>query len=356
MKKNLGYQYWFKKKKKLQYSTYITITITSPLLKQSLETMNDLHHDIALLTTNEGREIISTDLAINLIIRAEWLFPQLFSFHDVLKIYELIDLRSSCKLFSRSLTPPPLYTVFPTSKHVHMQSLVNRLDELHQSSCGKAVPSLLLIEEGEHFLPIDHDSCVEINFPLSLTGAGRGKSILKFGLRIRGEKNDSGVVKISDLTICSAQDDGLFAYYGMKILVRKCSILNCITDGVSAVGVDIFCDDLQVVGCGRNGVWAANNATITLSGENTRVLSNAKSGDSGSYGLCAYSSKIQLVALTKEKLSIYNDGGGNWGTKSRGTIEQIDNNGTILKIWQAEENESEDESESSNEDNYFGDY
>jgi len=135
------------------------------------------------------------------------------------------------------------------------------------------------------------------------------------------------------------------------------SILNCVTDGVCAIGVDIFCDDLQVVGCGRDGVCAYRNATITLSGESTRILSNAKSGSSGSYGLLALSSsKIQFVALTKEKISIYNDGGGNWGTRSRGTIEQIDNNGTVLNIWQAEEYEPEDESENSNEENSFGDY
>ena len=312
----------------------------------------------AVLDQQDEQQRISTNLATNLIIHAEWLFPQLFSFHDILKIHELIDLRSSCKLFSRSLQPPPLYTVFPNSKHVHMQSLVNRLGELHKSSCGKAVPSLIFIEEGEHVLPIDHDSFLEINVPLSLTGAGRGKSILKFGLRIRGEKNNGGVVKISDLTICSAQDDGLYAYHGMNVIVRKCAILNCVTDGVKAVGVDIFCDDLQVVGCGGDGVWASHNATITLSDESTRILSNAKSGNSDRYGLCAcFSSKIQFVApLTKEKISIYNDGGGNWGTRSRGTIEQIDNNGTVLKIWQAEEYEPEDESENSNEENSFGDY
>jgi len=80
-------------------------------------------------------------------------------------------------------------------------------------------------------------------------------------------------------------------------------------------GVDISCDDLQVVGCGMSGV-RAYNATITLSGQGTRIQGNGTGGGSYSYGLDAYtsSSKIKLFApLT--------GGGGNWGRA--GTLSRL---------------------------------
>ena len=120
------------------------------------------------------QERISTNLATNLIIHAEWLFPQMFSFHDILKIHELIDLRSSCKLFSRSLQPPPLYTVFPNSNNITLQNLLDHLHALHQSSSSssKPVPSLLLIKEGEYLGEyISQKDQVTIKFPLSIRGA-----------------------------------------------------------------------------------------------------------------------------------------------------------------------------------------
>ena len=124
----------------------------------------------AVLDQQDEQQRISTNLATNLIIHAEWLFPQLFSFHDILKIHELIDLRSSCKLFSRSLQPPPLYTVFPNSNNITLQNLLDHLHVLHQSSSSssKPVPSLLLIKEGEYISQKDQ---VTIKFPLSIRGA-----------------------------------------------------------------------------------------------------------------------------------------------------------------------------------------
>ena len=148
-------------------------------------------------------------------------------------------------------------------------------------------------------------------------------TLVGFGLDIYGNKSD-GIVEIDNLTIKGGGGFGLHAYYGMKVIMRGCTVEDCQRDGVCAWGADISCDDLQVVGCGLSGVYADDNATITLSGQGTTIQGNVTTGNSNRYGLFTYSSssKIHLVhPLTKKQISTNNGGGGNWDEE--GTIEQV---------------------------------
>ena len=160
--------------------------------------------------------------------------------------------------------------------------------------------------------------------PTKISGQGCGMTTLvEFGLKIQGKKSE-GIVEIEDLTIKGAKGEGLFAYNGMKVIMRGCTIEECGYSGVWAQGADITCDDLQVIGCGGSGVYADDNATITLSGHGTSIQGNVTKGRSDDYGLDAYSSSssIHLVPpLTKYQISKENGGGGNCG--GDGTIEQI---------------------------------
>ena len=160
--------------------------------------------------------------------------------------------------------------------------------------------------------------------PTKISGQGCGMTTLvEFGLKIEGKKSE-GIVEIEDLTIKGAKGEGLFAYNGMKVIMRGCTIEECGWHGVNAYKADITCDDLQVIGCGRSGVYAYINATITLSGHGTSIQGNGTKGYSDDYGLKASSSSssIHLVhPLTKEQISKKNGGGGNWG--GDGTIKQI---------------------------------
>ena len=270
---------------------------------------------------------ITPSLALHLscLKRAD-LLRRIFSFHKTKNPKHYINLRSSSKLFHRALhQPPPLWTTFPHSNHATLQSLVNRLEELQgdEESSGN-VPSVLLIDEGAY--------CgvgnwyVTVKKPLSIYGAGRGKTFLVgLGLKIKGNKSD-GIVEIEELTIKGAEGNGLFAEEGMNVIMRGCSIEDCKGHGVAAQGhsfpflrhlaPDISCDDLQVVGCGLSGVCVSYNATITLSGQGTSIHGNViTTRDRDNYGLYASSSsKINLVLpLTKEKISTNNGGGRNWG-------------------------------------------
>ena len=271
----------------------------------------------------EGGLVINTtpSLASRLNQRAD-LLRRIFSFHETRNpSLDYIDLRSSSKYFHRALPPPPLWTSFPCSNHATLQSLVDRLEELRgdEESSGN-VPSVLFIEEGEH----GGEGYVTMKKPLSIIGAGCGKTTLVgVGLKIEGNTSD-GIVEIENLKIKGGGGCGLYAYYGMKVIMRGCTVEECESDGVYASGADISCDDLQVVGCGRSGVYASDNATITLSGQGTTIQGNGTKGRSCYYGLKIFdsSSTIHLVhPLTKEEISTNNGGGGNWG--GDGTIKQI---------------------------------
>ena len=182
--------------------------------------------------------------------------------------------------------------------------------------------------------------------PTKISGQERGKTTLVgFSLLIKGNESE-GIVEIEDLTIKGGEEYGLYAYKGMNVIMRGCTVEECQKSGVYAYHADISCVDLQVVGCGESGVWAYNNATITLSGQGTNIQRNVTKGRSDRYGLHVSnpsSSKIHLVLpLAKEQISTNNGGGGlgefwrkdwigqsptdnggggNWG--GDGTIEQI---------------------------------
>jgi hypothetical protein len=274
-------------------------------------------------TGGEGTVLVkitpSLALRLSSLKRAD-ILRRIFSFHKTRNPKHYINLRSSSKLFHRALhQPPPLWTSFPNSDYATLQSLVNRLEELRgdEESSGN-VPSVLFIEAGEHRdLHREGGRYVTMKKPLSMYGAGCGETTLVgVGLKSKGNKSD-GIVEIQDLKIKGGEASGLYAWQGMEVIMRGCTIEECGWHGVRAERADITCDDLQVIGCGHSGVVASYNATITLSGQSTSIQGNG-------FRLYAEysSSSIHLVhPLTKKQISKKNGGGGNWG--GRGTIKQI---------------------------------
>ena len=185
------------------------------------------------------------------------------------------------------------------------------------------MPSVLFIEEGEYG---GEGKYVKVKKPLSIIGAGRGKTaLIGVGLMIEGNKSE-GIVQIEELLIKGGEESGLLAWKGMNVIMTDSSVESCQGSGVRAAGADISCEDLQVVSCGLSGVFANGNATITLSGQGTSIQGNVTKGRSNYYGLHAYSgsphaysgrSKIQVIApLTYEEISTNNGGGGNWGVST----------------------------------------
>ena len=272
----------------------------------------------------EGGMIVintATSLASRLNQRAD-LLRRILSFHETKNPKHYINLRSSSKIFHRALPPPPLWTSFPHSNHAMLQSLVDRLEELrgNEESSGN-VPSVLFIEEGRYTCS---GNLKIMGKPIKIYGQGIGETILDgFGLEIRGSKSNGSVV-IEDLSIQGGKVNGLLAFHGMDLIVRRCKVEKFHRHGVAAYNAHISCDDVQVVGCGHSGVVVCSGGTVKLSGENTRIEGNVTSGKSCHYGLHANdtASKIQIVTpLRKDTISINNGGGGNWNFY--GTIQQV---------------------------------
>ena len=244
-------------------------------------------------------------LALRLQKRAN-LLRNILSFHKT-NPKDYMELRSSSKYFHRALRPPPLWTSLPHPTYITLQSLLDRLEKLYSKDKSQVLPKIY-IEEGEHC-----GGEVTVNIPTSIIGAGRGKTILLFGLKIAGNKSD-GIVEIEDLTIKGGELCGLYASVehlnkyqggGMNVIMRGISVEDFQQCGVMAYKADVSCDDLQVVGCGRNGVRADYKATITLSGQGTSIQRNYYSKTF--YGLHANSSStIHLVhPLTREQIWMY---------------------------------------------------
>ena len=80
-----------------------------------------------------------------------------------------------------------------------------------------------------------------------------------------------------------------------------------------------------------SGLFVRGGGSMTISGNATTIHHNT--GDGYGYGLEAYesSSSIHLVSpLTKEAISVNNDGGENYG--GGGTIKSVDKDGKVLEV------------------------
>ena len=137
---------------------------------------------------------------------------------------------------------------------------------------------------------------------------------------------------LQQLTLCQSKGHGVLGWSSFTmedVIVEKCRF-----SGVCAIvrgerSVVARCTNVEVRKCGWSGVVVegiVESALITLIGDNTKVHHNGTEGDSHEYGLKVEgsSSTIQLVSpLTKEQVSVDNDGGYNWGAISGGVINQI---------------------------------
>ena len=222
------------------------------------------------------------------------------------------------------IVPPTPVNVDPSQIHYVKSGANLRKEYIKMIAAGK---TCMVLGEGEYRLEerdLEDGKYLVLKKPTKIYGQGCEKTtLIGIGLKIQGKKSD-GIVEINNLMIQRGKEHALVVERGMNVRMRGCMIVECERRGLFVDGADISCDNLQVIGCGWDGVCVNGNATIMLSGESTSVQENVTKGDSDCYGLKAFSSssKIQLVApLTRHQISFKNGGGGNWG--GGGTIEQV---------------------------------
>jgi hypothetical protein len=181
----------------------------------------------------------------------------------------------------------------------------------------------LYLEEGVHVVKGDY---VEIENPIKIIGAGRGKAIVQGGgFRIKGTKEEKKRVNMQGMTMKGASGTGLYARDGLSFSCKDMTFTQCRGCGVFAMNTKGRLINCVITQCGLSGIRSSSNALIELEGDQTKVDGNGTSGNSWAYGLdtSSTSSTIHLLfPLTKESVSTNNQGGGNYN--SSGTIQTVD--------------------------------
>jgi hypothetical protein len=131
---------------------------------------------------------------------------------------------------------------------------------------------------------------------------------------------------LQHLTLRQAKGNGVTGHSSFTmedVLVEQCGRHGVMASGTGVTGK---CTNMEVRQCGASGVFAGTGGSMTLIGAKTTVHHNCTAEYRPYFGLQVYgsSSTIQLISpLTKEQISIDNNGGGNWGAEHGGDINQI---------------------------------
>ena len=154
------------------------------------------------------------------------------------------------------------------------------------------------------------------------------------GIDIHLKKEIQGNVHLEHMVIRQvpggqAKGNGVFAGEHSSFTIKDVIVENCPARGVVAIGQGAvgLCTNVEVRQCGMSGVLVHYGAKIVLAGAETKIHQNALLGYPMHYGLSVLGSSATIhlvVPLTKERVSMCNSGGGNWGgTDYDGNINHI---------------------------------
>jgi hypothetical protein len=206
----------------------------------------------------------------------------------------------------------------------------------------------IVVGKGEHVVAVYENeddvesNTLEISSAMNIVGdPGVPKEEIVVVGGIMFEEGIPGNCHLQHLTLRQTKTNGVSGYSSFTmedVLVERCK-----HHGVCVVGTGVVgrCTNVEVRQCGWSGVLVVRcrssyGASITLIGAKTTVHHNCTAGSSDHYGLHVdgSSSTIQLVSpLTKEQVSTYNGGGGNWGASNGGDISQIQTiDGSVVRV------------------------
>lgn len=207
-------------------------------------------------------------------------------------------------------------------------------------------PGTIVVRDGVHDL---RGIMVDIDFPVTIVGQSQGKTIVLGGFRIGGDKarhqsrpsfsvsaSSSSVeghssVHISHLTIRGSTGSGIYAYNGLSVVLRQCTITDCQRFGVMIFSSCGRLENVQVKSCGESGIACHSGGEIYLSQPPCAnkwakmiVVGNCTKNRACSFGLDAgyANGRILLVRpLSKDQVAYQNQGGGNY---CGNTIRQVE--------------------------------
>ena len=229
---------------------------------------------------------------------------------------ENLQLRRSCKLFSKALKPLPCWTSFPHPEYSTLKKLFARFDALSISGSTN-IPKLVLIENGIHD---EGGNKVDINISISIVGESREHCVVIGGLDIKGKKEDD--VNVSNLTLRKSKWNGVCCL-GASVYLDNVSVENSKGSGIGvSVSKRNTMKNCNVSHSKGNGLYVYSGGLMTIDGNGTTIHQNGTGGwGDGLY--TGFVSSIHLVSpLTIETVSTDNHGGGNVG--GEGTIAIVD--------------------------------
>ena len=238
---------------------------------------------------------------------------------------ENLQLRRSCKLFSKALKPLPCWTSFPHPEYSTLTALFARFDALSISGSTN-IPKLVFIENGIHD---EGGNKVVINISISIVGESRERCVVMGAMDIKGKKEDD--VNVSNLTLRDSKHYGVCGNRSASIHLDNVSVENSGNHGIHINGTKRNTMKNCNVSHSKGSGLLVYGGLMTISGNATTIHHN---GTVWGYGLdaCSRHASIYLVSpLTIETVSTDNgraNGGG------RGTIAIVDNEGTIVETIQ----------------------
>jgi len=210
-------------------------------------------------------------------------------------------------------TDPPCTILVPEE----CQTMQEAVLKAQNDSC------ITTISVGQGSYIVDKDefdqNVLHINFPIHIVGRedlSKNQVLFLFGIAMDGNIHQ-GNVHVQNLTIRNAERSGVLgrgAFTLEEVVVEQCGGHGVVASGTLDVGV---CTNVEIVDCGKSGVFVASGGSVTFIGAKTSVRGNCTKNELNEYGLhvnvYSSSSKIQLVhPLTKETVATNNGGGGNW--------------------------------------------
>ena len=238
--------------------------------------------------------------------------------------YEKIYLRRLCNMFKASLKPPPKggFTEFPHPNHTSIDSLMNRLNALHEEDERSfprvtTAPTFLYIKAGIYEIEGHY---VKIKYAINIVGAGQGKTTLYGGIQIEGNEKQGKRVGLSLMTVRNLSGNGLYCEGQHKrklsFICQSMTFNLCHRHGVSASNIKGRLINCGITQCKESGIYCGGVSLIELAGSQTNVCGNVTCGYSGYYGLQTSGNKSRmhlLSPLTKESVSTDNHIAKNYG-------------------------------------------
>ena len=255
-----------------------------------------------------------------------------------------IQLRFFCRLFRDALKPPPLYTQFPHPNYPSLNELMNKLNTVYEKDRTKA-PKIVFVLEGSYEGSVDEEKSqnnfqIQIRYPLKIIGAGRGKTILiRHGFEIYKTNEDGNIeegkengkedgkekgghskgtkkVILKGMTILKSEYFGVYGEGGLPFLCIDMNLMKCGQSGASVINTKGRFINCQIEECKMCGLHCGKNGLIEVEGCLTAVKFNVTDKGSWNYGLSTSGSSCGgihlLYPLTKESVSAFNFGGGNY--------------------------------------------